>query len=223
MNSPIDQRERVYSFEDLLNSAITGRLNAVFTAMPGIITQVNGDGTVNVQPAVQDRVLSAAGEQVWTSLPLCLNCPVLYLGGGSYVITTPIAVGDEALLLFSCRDISAWQQLGGVQPQSELRLHHLSDAFALVGPRSLPKAVEDVSTTSLQIRSIDGTQSIELAAGGIINITAPGGCNINGLTIDSSGNLKTPGEGTFKNSHTVTAHKHGGVSTGSGNTGTPTG
>ena len=216
MNSPIDQRERVFNFEDVLAAAIDGRLNAVFTALPGEVVALNADGTVNVQPTVQDRILSVDGTQAWQNLPLCLNCKVIYFGGGGYVVTTPIAIGDEALLIFACRDISAWSQLGGVQPQSELRQHHLSDAFVLVGPRSLPNAISNVSTNTLQIRSLDGTEYIELAPSGVINLVAPGGVNI-------TGNLNVSGEGTFKSSHTVTAHKHGGVATGSSSTATPTG
>jgi phage baseplate assembly protein V len=77
-----------------------------------------------------------------------------------------------------------------------------------------------------------------LPAGGTASVTAPGGLtvttangeiNLNGLTIDASGNVNSPGsatfekEGTFNGGHTVSAHKHGGVQSGGSQTDTPTG
>lgn len=48
-----------------------------------------------------------------------------------------------------------------------LRRHDLSDGFALVGPRSLLKVIDNFSITSLQIRNIDGTYYLDLSDTGL--------------------------------------------------------
>jgi phage baseplate assembly protein gpV len=41
--------------------------------------------------------------------------------------------------------------------------------------------------------------------------------------VQVNGTVTATGEGTFNGGHTVSQHKHGGVQTGGGSTGTPTG
>ncbi len=59
-------------------------------------------------------------------------------------------------------------------------------------------------------------------AGHVVNIVAPGGVNING-NVSVTGTVTASAEVTANGGHTVSAHKHGGVQTGSGQTATPTG
>src|SRR5579872_371166 len=225
----MDQRERIADFEEGIRAAINGSLAALWTAIPGIVQSFNSEqGTVVVQPSINARVLtvnptdSSKTIQKWVTLPQLLDVPVVFLGGGGIVATIPIANGYEALVIFASRCIDSWWQNGGIQNQAELRMHDLSDGFAIVGPRSLPKMIPGVSTTSAKLRTVDGTAYIELAAGGVVNIVAPGGVNINGATA-VTGTLQATQEITAKGTHTVSAHTHGGVQTGGGTTGPPTG
>ena len=181
----MDQRERLNDQQEMLRAAMFGHQAEVWTALPGIVESVNPNGTLNAQPAIQGRVRlskrAPTGEDYqWIDLPLLLDCPVIWMGGGNFVETFPIAKGDEVLIVFAARCIDMWWQQGGVQKQGSLRMHDLSDGFAVCGPRSQPRKLTDVSTTTMQLRSLDGTQYIELAPAGVVNIVAPGGVNITG-------------------------------------------
>jgi len=218
----MDQRERIGDREEGLRSQIEDFLINTWTAIPGIVQSYNAaQNTVSVQPAIKARIKQVNGSFQWVNLPLLQDVPVVFPGGGNFIATFPIKQGDECIVVFSCRSIDGWWQQGGVQLQTTIRQHDLSDGFAFVGPRSLPAmaAIPNISTTTAQLRTLDGTSFIELAPGGVINIKAAGGVNV-------TGPLTATGEITAKQgagNHTVSAHIHGGVTTGAGSTGTPTG
>lgn len=75
--------------------------------------------------------------------PILLDVPVVFLGGGKGSLTFPVTKGDECLLLFNDRDIDNWFSSGQVAPVATPRLHSISDAFAIVGIRSLNKVLGD--------------------------------------------------------------------------------
>lgn len=219
----MDQRERHEDVREAIRAALDGALVEVWTALPGIvIADDQGRGfnpaqsTCRVQIAIKAQVRSSSGTVTWQQLPPLVDVPIVFPGGGGFLATFPIQPGDEVLVIFSARCIDAWWQSGGVQQQAELRLHDLSDGFAIPAIFSVPRVPANISTTRAQLRSSDGSTYIELAAGGVVNIVAPGGLNVNGAIVAT-------GEVTAKNTHTVSAHIHGGVTTGAGTTGGPTG
>ncbi|WP_457849452.1 hypothetical protein, partial [Staphylococcus aureus] len=60
-----------------------------------------------------------------------------------------------------------------------MRMHDLSDGFAILGFRSQPRALSNISTTSAQLRSDDGATFIDLNPGtGEIKVVAPGGFDV---------------------------------------------
>jgi hypothetical protein len=170
------QNERLNDFGDVLRIAMDGYAANQWHAMPGIVESYNATrGTVSVQPSIQAIISNLSGPSVSTSnvnLPVLLDVPVVYMGGGLFVTTFPIQVGDEALVVFADRCIDRWWAKGGIQKQAEIRLHDLSDGFAFIGPRSLARSIPNVSSTAVQIRSLDGTTVIELGPGEV-KITAP--------------------------------------------------
>lgn len=189
----------------------------VWTALPGIVQSYDAiTNTCVVQPAIKGLVRAADGATSWVQLPLFQDVVVHFPGGGGLALTFPLAQGDEVLVIFSSRCIDAWWQSGGIQQQAELRMHDLSDGFAIPMVWSVPNVLPNISTTTTQLRNQAGTAYIELTPAGVINIVAPGGLNVNGEIIAT-------GEVIAKSSHTVSAHVHGGVTTGAGSTGGPTG
>lgn len=219
----MDQRERINDPEETMRVAIEGYLAVLWTAVPAIIKSFNAaDCTCSAQPSIKAKQTLKDGTVTWIKLPVLIKVPVVFPQGGGFAVTFPVAIGDEALVVFASRCIDAWWQSGGVQNQIELRMHDLSDGFAIVGPRSVPRALANVSTTTAQLRNLDGTCYVELAPGGHVNIVAPGGLSVNGA-LNVTGAVVASGEGTFNGGHTVSAHKHPGVTTGAGITGTPTG
>lgn len=223
----MDRRERYSTDEEVLRLAMRALQSRIWTALPAIVQRVGNAGqTVDVQPTTNGRMRTEDGSLSSIQMPVLLDCPVLWQGGGGATITFPIAAGDECLVLISSRCIDAWWDRGGVQDSPDIRMHNLSDGFALVGVRSRPRAFA-VNTAGAELRSDDGSTFVRLdPAGQLVQITAPGGVNINGVTIDSQGNVSSPGTVTAAqdvvgNGTSLHTHTHRNVQPGSGNSGTP--
>lgn len=223
----MDRRERYSTEEEVLRIAMRALQARLWTALPGIVSRFDAARmTVDVQPALNGRMRGPDGSVSSIRMPTLLDCPVLWLGGGGATYTFPIAAGDECLVIFSARCIDTWWSSGGVQDVRDIRMHNLSDGFALVGVRSLPRAFS-VHTSAAELRSDDGSTVVRLDPGGqIVQITAPGGIDLNGVTIDASGNVHTPA--TITADTDVVAggvsgknHLHGNVQPGGGQSGPP--
>lgn len=168
--------------------AFHNRQSAIQTAMPGIIQSFDPVAmTCVVQPAIKAVVFAQDGTSSDVALPLLLDCPVFFPSGGGCTLTFPVKKDDECLVVFSSRCIDAWWFSGGIQSQAELRMHDLSDGFALVGVRSQPRVLSGVSTSTVQLRSDDGaafvsvdpsSHEVDITTSGIVNITAAGNVNV---------------------------------------------
>lgn len=223
----MDPRERLDDPQEAVRMLVEGMLRGVWTALPGIVESYDPDRlTCTVQPSIRAVWSKADRTSELVDLPLLLDCPVIFPGGGGATMTFPIAAGDECLVVFSSRCLDAWWQSGGVQPPLEDRMHDLSDGFVFVGPFSQPQRPADVSATTVQIRSIDGSTVIELDPGGqTLALTAPGGTTINANTT-INGTLHVTGKITTDDdvqagSISLKNHKHGTVQVGSGQSGVP--
>lgn len=186
----MDRRERINSLQEAMIAILDGLQARLWTALPAIVQSFDAEKiTCKAQPAIQAQFQQQDGSWLWVKMPLLLDVPVVFPGAGGYTLTFPVAEGDEALIIFSSRCIDAWWASGGIQVQAELRMHDLSDGFAIVGLRSQPRKFT-VSTTAMQLRSDDGEAKIEFSAGHVINIETTGGVNIT-----AAGLLKLQGTG----------------------------
>jgi hypothetical protein len=229
----MDQRERANDHDEVLLSAMDGLQARLWTALPAFVTRYDADEqVVDLKPTIEAQVRRPDGSVHFVSMPLLLDCPVQFPSGGRVTLTFPIAVGDECLVVFASRCIDAWWQSGSVQPPAEFRMHDLSDGFAIPGFRSLPKALENVSTTTAQLRSEDGSTFVELDPDGqVVTVTAPGGIVLDGnvhITGTTTADQDVNVTGTITASVDVVGggkhlktHTHGGVTAGGANTGAP--
>jgi hypothetical protein len=211
----IDPRERYGDPEEVTRMALASYASELWTALPGEIVSVNFEQmTVVVQPTILVKVMQPDGTQVDTRLPQLVDVPIVYMCGGGVALTTPIAQGDECLCVFSSRCIDGWWQLGGAQTQTDQRLHDLSDGFALVGPRSLAKLIPNISQTTGQFRSLDGSTFYEInPTTKQVNVVAPGGFNVTGPstfngTVNTIGNITSTGTVMNNNTDIGSTHKH---------------
>lgn len=219
--SSLDKRERIDDPLEGLSVALNGWQSKIQTAVPGIIQSFSPDDmTCTVQPAIGGQVRDEAGALTGTELPLLVDCPVQFPAGGGCTLTFPVRSGDECLVVFSSRCIDAWWQSGGIQAQPELRMHDLSDGFALLGFRSQPRVIHGISATATQLRSDDGAAFVEVnPTSHAITLTAPGGATING-DVQVNGKVTTTGDvkaGTIS----LQGHRTSGVTPGSGTSGVP--
>lgn len=206
----MDRRERYSDDEELLRVSISGYQSKMWTALPGIVETFNAEAmTCSVQPSIMANVRKQNGDFDSIKLPLLVDCPVVFSGGGGCTLTFPIKPGDECLVVFASRCIDGWWQLGGVQAQAEFRMHDLSDGFVLPGVRSQPRKF-DVSTTRAQLRTDDGAAFVELdpdsklvkvntsgnitaTAGGSITANAANQATITAPAITLNGNVTING------------------------------
>ena len=168
-------------------------------ACPGIIQSFDPiEQTVTVQLALRENVSNSEYEKKWKQIPQLLDVPIIIPRAGGYCITMPIRKGDECLVIFGDMCIDAWWEHGGIQNQMDksMRRHDLSDGFAILGPWSQPRVINNYSTDSCQIRSEEGTACIELK-GNDINMKA--------------GNVKIDASQITLDGIVWDSHKHSGV------------
>lgn len=192
----MDRRERYSNPSEIFRLAVQENQTLIWTALPGIIAKFPGSAggamTVDVQPTINGLEIDTRGNKSWVQMPVLLDCPIAWQGGGGVTATFPIALGDECLVVFSSRCIDAWWKQGGIQNQAELRMHNLSDGFALVGLRSLPRSFTPDPANACLITD-DGQTYFKLnPTSKQVAVQASGGINLNGVTIDSSGNINSP-------------------------------
>lgn len=204
---------------------LNSRMAQVWTAIPGIVQSFNAaQQTAVVQPAIRAIVFDINGVPTNVTLPLLLDCPVQFPGAGGYTLTFPVNAGDECLVVFASRCIDAWWQSGGVQNQAVMRMHDLSDGFALLGFSSVPKVINNISTSATQLRSDDGSTYVEVGASEItlnaanVNINASTSATVTAPQINLDGKVNNSVAGGTIGGITVNTHVHGGIQPGTGTT-----
>ena len=164
--------------EAALNARLEAHSMDLHTALPGhVVSYDAATQTAVCQPGIQ-VIFRATGP---VDLPQLVDVPVYFPRGGGFVLTFPVRVGDECLLVFAERAIDVWWQKGGTQVPAEYRTHDLSDAFALVGFQSVPGAQQVVggaSGSAVELRALDGTSKVSLGNDGSVTVTSKSGKDV---------------------------------------------
>lgn len=194
---------------------IDNKLMDVHTALPAIIISFDANKrTVSAQPTVQRVFSDGEGKAGAENLPPCVDVPVVFPMGGGYELTFPISAGDECLLVFAERCIDGWFENGEPTEPLDFRQHDLSDGFAIVGVRSLANR-QPVWTGGAELHGNGqhvrlSSDSVQLGAGGAtMTLTAD--------KLTSSVDIHCPN--VITDAMDVNSHVHGGVRSGSSNTG----
>lgn len=165
------QDERVSDELVAVQNTLEGWQRKLWTALPGIVQSAPAtDGTISVQPSIMGRLRTPSGEEQDVPLPLLIKCPLMNPAGGGFTVSFPIKPGDEVLVVFASRCIDAWWQSGGVQKQLELRMHNLSDGFAVPGGRSVGNVPPNLHPDNVQLRNDAGTTFVEMTPDGDVNV-----------------------------------------------------
>lgn len=203
---------------------LDGRQSTMWTALPCFVTKVNlAQMTIEAQPTIQGVTYDQNNQATYVDLPLLADVPIVFPSAGGFTITLPIAVNDEILVIFSSRCIDSWWQNGGIGLPLEMRMHDLSDGFAIPGPKSQPNVIPNISATNAQIRNNAGTTYIEITSDGKINLVSPSSTNITG-NLRVSGTIVCVGDVVADSLTTpvsLSTHLHSGVTTGGGDSGPP--
>jgi hypothetical protein len=199
---------------ELIELIIQSNQQDVGTSIPGHVTAFDPETQL---AQLQIGIRTSGGVQ----LPIIIECPVQFSGGGGFVVEHQLDPNDEGIIVFSQRCIDSWIETGGVAEQPTPRMHSFNDAYFIPGIRSKPNVVTGFSNDGIKMRNEAGDKYLWLKASGDIEITA-GSVSITGdlsatgtieaPTIDASASLKAAGA-------EVVGHTHGGVQSGTSNTG----
>lgn len=217
----MDRNQLLNDPETSTRTFLDGRQAALWTAMPGMVTKVNLTAmTVEVQLTIQGKVYLQDGTFKYVDISPLQDVPICFPKAGDFVLTLPIAIGDEVLVVIASRCIDAWWQNGGYQNQPmEMRMHDLSDGFAIPGPCSQPNVIPNISSTDAQLRNKAGTTYVSITADGKIKLVSPSEIDITAPIVKVTGAFSAT---TITSGTTVLAtHEHSGVTIGGGTSGPP--
>jgi Phage protein Gp138 N-terminal domain len=195
----VDQRERTEDRLESLKVALDGRQAQMWTSLPAKVLEYNStDMTVRCKATIPVRIQNQDGSYTWKDIPDLPDVPVCFPRAGGFVITFPILPGDPVLVVFSSRCIDGWwasnPDVSGPQSKPyEMRMHDLSDGFAIPGPFSRPEAQGiNPSTTNLEIRDEGGTTFLQITPDGHINLIAPTGISLLAPSVSLGENTTDP-------------------------------
>ncbi len=188
------------------NTLSEGIFRNLHVCLPAIIQSFDVEKqVVSVRISLTQSVVINGQEQS-ISYPVLQNIPIVMPRAGAFVLTMPVQQGDECILFFADCAIDTWQNSG--QSDNLLisdRKHNLSDAFAVLGAWSQPRVLQNYSTSSAQLRSVDGNTVVDVA-NGTITIKA------NSVNVQAqTANIQASNSATVKANGTLTLEGDGGV------------
>lgn len=152
--------------EELVRANVEALRREMNTSTPAIVRKFDeASQTVQCTP-VHKRLF--IDEDTSIVMPDYMDVPVAFPRGGNFVLTFPIAAGDEVLVVFSQRTIDNWWDRGGVQDPLPLRFHDASDAMAIPGLGSRPRFIQSFATDAAELRSLDGTVVLRMEGSRIV-------------------------------------------------------
>ena len=165
---------RLDDSEEVLEKGFEKMSKNLRVACPGVITAFDSaKQTVSVQLAIRERISFHGKPFEDIDIPELQDVPIYMPRAGNFVLTMPVTVGDECLVVFSDMCIDSWYQSGGTKnTQMDNRRHDLSDGFAIIGPWSQPKVISSYSTDSAFLRNLNDDSYIEIRDSDV-NIKTP--------------------------------------------------
>lgn len=184
-------------------------LAQVRTTVPVKIIAVHGGGTGGGPPTVdvQPLINQIDGQGNKTDHGVIYGIPCMRSQGGGATIVMDPSVGDIGMMSIADRDISSLKSNKGAQSNpGSFRRHDLADGI-YTGPilnANPPTKFIHLTGDGISMQDEHGNKLSSSGAG----------WNFNGVVIDSSGNIKTPGgitagDGTG-DSVTLQHHRHAG-------------
>lgn len=154
-------------------------LENIETALPAVITKMNGDGTIDCKPCIRKVAPNGVFDIVNPALP---KVPVMRIGGSYAEFDFPVKKGDQVLLVAISRDSEQWKLTlkDDIIPESSSGLT-LNDFVAL--PIVAPKKPHGAAKIRV---GEDG--SIELVPGDSGQIWAKGDLIVEGK-VDAGGDV----------------------------------
>lgn len=123
--------------DQVMKNAIEAQIMETHTWLPGQVSKLNANGTVDVQLTLQTKYRV---DDALVIRPILQNVPVEHPRGTNWWIKLPVAVGDYGRVAFSERSLDNYLVSGGIVDPADVRHHSLSDGIFIPGlyPKSMP-------------------------------------------------------------------------------------
>jgi hypothetical protein len=203
-----------FSLETTLDLCRDRWAEEMHTALPGKIESYDASKQMaDVTPLIRRALPREDGTLASEPMPTIRAVPVIWPRTGDFFVHLPLAAGDTVLLVCCERDFARWMQTGEASDPLDVRHHHLSHAVAIPGffPRSNPVGSSNTPSDALVIGK-DGGATIRVK-----NAEIKIGTNASQFA--ALANLVKARLDTIQAAYD--AHKHTGVTTGGGTSGTP--
>jgi hypothetical protein len=154
-------QSRTPGYVEALESATTQAINELFVAMPGRVVKYNAaTQTADIKPLLKRAYIDDQGNEDLDDLAVLPNVPVMFPRAGGFFLSFPLAVNDNVLLLFMDRSIDSFMSSSGsvALDPVDLREHDISDAIALPGFFTTPRALKDQVATDAVFGKEQGAQ-----------------------------------------------------------------
>lgn len=142
------------------------------TMTVGRVSKVFANGWVQIDPQIQQVRRDLKGVETPEDLPVLDRMPIAMFKAGGFVLTLPVAVGDEGIVLFSDRSLSVWKETGAKSPPRESHFHSLDDGVFFPIPTSKKGAIANYDPTSLYAGAEDQSAYLQISPGGIAKLFA---------------------------------------------------
>lgn len=192
-------------------------LKSIFTCLPATINSYDSS-TKRATVKIALKIVKTNGDEL--TYPIITDVPIIFPATASYSIYFPLAEGDPILLMFSQRGLNDFKKTYEESSPTVGSFFSIVDAVGIVGFGQLTNS--PVITDGISIQDANGNNYITLNDTTIdiksTNINLTGVVTVNGNIIGNNdltvnGSFYYP-DGTLLPSD----HKHGGVTTGAGET-----
>lgn len=238
----------VNEMQDVLTAAFQSQMNNVYTAIPCVVVSVAGPSSVNIQPAINQKMKDGGVKE----RPVIQSVPVSFPVSKTAGFTFPIKPGDTGIAVFSMRSIAGWKTSDGY-PSTPLDYSKMdkNDAMFIPGIQTQSVAVNNPDKhiydhsveDAVMFNGLGGNEAeVRIKQNGDVLIRTQQKviveCDEANVTANTSASITTPtlsinaenttwvGDvahiGTFTfNSIPFATHKHVGVTSGNQTSGTP--
>lgn len=139
---------------ETIKTVITSELVGLNTCLPGVVEKYDASTkTADIKPTLKRRYTK---DNELVSLPVIPNVPMCFMQTKTSLISMPVKVGDDVLIIFSERSIDNWKSSQGGKEidTADTRKFALSDAFAIPICKPLGTGVP-AEGESIYIKNID--------------------------------------------------------------------
>lgn len=178
------------------------------TMTPAKVLKVLDNGWVEVDPQIQQVHFNrTTGVETPVDIGRLVRVPIGFYKVGGFIMTFPLAIGDEGILLFSDRSLDQWKITGKKGMPDSARTHNVSDAVFIPFPTSEGGAIQNYDTDNLVIGKEDGTVGITInASTNAVNVTSDSSITLTApiVNVDASNVINLNGNTIIDGDLTVT-------------------